>query len=313
VPWDGLRLAAVSVRLPAPGVAALDSALGSALDSAFDSALGSSSGGGGGGGGERSREWAVRDVTLHCPGGKVVVVVGGPGSGKSALLDALAFGAASPEAAGGGGLFGRRRHGSGSAGLPWVSSGGVQLQGRPRGVWGATAWREAVGTLRQGCDRSFGVVPGLTVAQHVAWASPPLAQPLRPAAATAAEATGAGAASEASVALLGAEVSVCCALALAGLGWLPMALPHGVHTVLEAGGGDDSGGSCGSGGVEAASAGAGVAAGVVLPGGAASRLGLARALAGLVAGSAGLVLLDEPTAACAEVGTRRVHPAYLLR
>lgn len=95
-------------------------------------------------------EFAVRGLSLHVPGGSVCVVVGPPKSGKSALLDALAY------APGGYNESPSVHQGPPTTTsstplpkLPGLARGSVQLQGQLRQTWRAGPWRQAVNVMRQ--------------------------------------------------------------------------------------------------------------------------------------------------------------------
>jgi ABC-type multidrug transport system fused ATPase/permease subunit len=102
----------------------------------------------------------VRGLSLHVPGGTVCVVVGPPGSGKSALLDALAYAAGAYEAPTG---EARTTQLAPFPALPSLARGSVLLQGRPRELWAKGHWRQAVNSLRQKPAR----FPHLSLAANV--------------------------------------------------------------------------------------------------------------------------------------------------
>jgi ABC-type multidrug transport system ATPase subunit len=110
--------------------------------------------------GGRAEAFAVRGLSLHVPGGTVCVVVGPPGSGKSALLDALAYAAGAYEAPTG---EARTTQLAPFPALPGLARGSVLLQGRPRELWAKGHWRQAVNSLRQKPAR----FPHLSLAANV--------------------------------------------------------------------------------------------------------------------------------------------------
>ena len=107
--------------------------------------------------GKEEEEFAVRGLSLHVPGGSVCVVVGPPKSGKSSLLDAIAYAPStyskSPS----------MNQGLPLPNLPGLARGSVQLQGQLRQLWRPGPWRQAVHVMRQQPAR----FPDLSLAANV--------------------------------------------------------------------------------------------------------------------------------------------------
>ncbi len=86
---------------------------------------------------------ALRDVCVDIPKGEFCALMGPSGSGKSTLLHLV-------------------------AGLDWVTSGDIMLDGRSCLVFGEQEWtrwrREEVGVVFQ----AFHLIPGLTIEENVA-------------------------------------------------------------------------------------------------------------------------------------------------
>ncbi len=86
---------------------------------------------------------ALRDLCLNIAQGEFCALMGPSGSGKSTLLHLV-------------------------AGLDWVTSGDIMLDGHPCGAFGDREWtqwrREKIGMVFQ----AFHLIPGLTIEENVA-------------------------------------------------------------------------------------------------------------------------------------------------
>jgi ABC-type lipoprotein export system ATPase subunit len=81
--------------------------------------------------------YVIRGLTTHAPGGSILVLLGFSGSGKSSLLEAIAWATTSSE------------NDKCAPHAPFLSHGSVTLQGRPRRQWGIAPWLQQLAFLRQ--------------------------------------------------------------------------------------------------------------------------------------------------------------------